>query len=79
MFEDQTVELLPARTTMTRTSCGCGGNRSARARGGDAVISQGNYDSGNQTGLVNVGVLNGASVNLNSGSATGGGAFAIAK
>jgi hypothetical protein len=70
MFEDQTVELLPARTTMTK--CGCGGS-SRGGRGGDAIISQnGSYKSGNTSGFLAVGVLNGNSLNVNTGDATGG-------
>ena len=34
MFEDQTVDLLPARTTL---QAGAGGNGGAGGRGGDAV------------------------------------------
>jgi hypothetical protein len=71
MFDDQTIDLLPARTTMTK--CGCGGY-SRGGRGGDAAIVQGS-GSGNTRqgfGLVQVSALNGNSVNLNGGNATGG-------
>ena len=80
MFEDQTIELLPARTTMTRAYCGCGSRSSARARGGDGVILQsGSYNSGNTSGFLALGALNGNTVNVNTGDATGGGALAFAR
>ena len=51
MFEDQTVDLLPARTTLQAGAGGAGGNG---GRGGDAlavsaaiVFGSGNAESGN--------------------------------
>jgi hypothetical protein len=57
MFEDQTVELLPERTTMG------GFNFSLFRRGGNTIVGSGNgNDNGNtqQTGLINISILNGS-------------------
>ena len=76
MFENQHVELLPARTTMSRVAPGPGGG-SNRARGGDAVISQGAGGNTRQSnGWFQVSALNGNSINYNEGDATGGAATA---
>ncbi len=59
MFADQTVELLPARTTMSRCGCSCGGSQRG-GRGGDAIVMNGNGNGNTeQNGLVNVSALNG--------------------
>ena len=39
MFEDQTVELLPARTTMTTRRGGNGGNGGNGGRGGNGGVA----------------------------------------
>jgi hypothetical protein len=67
MFEDQTVELLPARTVMG--SHHGGGSRSSGGRGGNG----GNGGSFNfAVGGTNLAVFNGGNQNANASAGNGG-------
>lgn len=61
MFEDQTVELLPARTTMGGLNFNV---FNLFRRGGNILVGSGNGNNngntGPQTGLINISILNGS-------------------